>query len=339
MKSTMWRAGMIIVTLIGLALAAHAIEPLSLATIGRLIDNLGWPGFLAYVFYSLLLFVVLGAAWLLVMSERWSYLPAFVWARMLREAASDLLPFSQIGGVVVGADSLIARGLPGASVYAAMTADLTTELVSQALFTILGIGAFAFARLDMSDTPLLSAIFVSVIVIALVAVAARSAPRWIPAIAPKLLERLAPDALTTINDMAVQLGRMYGRRARMLGSTALNLMAWLMSATGSWLVLHAIGSDHAWSRVLSLEAFIFALRSVAFMVPGGLGVQEAAYALTAPLFGLSVESVLVLALAKRCKDLAIGLPTLIVWQMTGTRTLVVAMRRMRASRAVSDVRR
>ncbi len=339
MNATIWRGGMVFATLVGLAIAVHAIAPLSTTTITHLLDGLGWPGFLTYVFCSLLVFVVLGAAWLVVMGAPWSELPAFVWARMLREAASDLLPFSQIGGIVEGADSLIARGLPGASVYASMTADLTTEMVSQVLFTLLGIGLFAFTWLGVTDTPWLSAIAVGLVVIALIAVAARTAPTWIPVIAPKLLERLAPNALATVNDMAVQLGQMYGRHARMFAATVLNFIAWLMSVTGSWIVLYWIGSDLSWTRVLSLEAFIFALRSVAFMVPGSIGVQEVGYALTAPLFGLPVEAALVLAIAKRCRDLAMGLPTLLVWQMTETRTLALALRRMKASRTAPDIRR
>ena len=202
--------------LVGLAIAIHAIEPLNPSIVGPLIENLGWSGMLAYVLYSLSVFVLLGTAWLLVMGERWRYLPAFVWARLLREAAADLLPFSQIGGIVVGADSLIARGLSGASVYAAMTADLTTEMVSQALFTMLGIGVLALGWTGMTSTPLLSLIAISLAVIAAITFVARSAPTWIPTIAPIVLARSAPRALQIVNDMSFRLGEMYARRARMV---------------------------------------------------------------------------------------------------------------------------
>jgi len=50
-------------------------------------------------------------------------------------------------------------------------------------------------------------------------------------------------------------------------------------------------------------------------------VQEAAYALAGPLFGLPPESALALSLAKRARDLAIGVPTLLAWQLGEARQL------------------
>jgi putative membrane protein len=321
------RASIIAATMIGLVVALGTIEPLGLVAIGRCLESIGWIGFLLYGLYSLSIFVVIGAAWLMVMGERWRWLPAFVWARVLREAASDLLPFSQIGGIVVGADSLIARGLAGASVYAAITADLATELASQALFTLLGIGLFTTAWLGRADGSLRSAAIVSVVGMALIGVIARLAPRWLPRVAPMILRGVMPGSLAAVNEVALRLGQMFSRRARVLGSTILNFTAWTLSAIGAWIVLQFMGADLPLTRVLSLEAFIFAIRSVAFMVPGGIGVQEAAYALSAPMFGLPIEAAVVLAIAKRCKDLAIGLPVLIVWQMAETRNVVRMLRR------------
>ena len=75
---------------------------------------------------------------------------------------------------------------------------------------------------------------------------------------------------------------------------------------------------------------IFLLRSAAFVVPGGIGVQEAGYALVAPLFGLPAESALALALAKRARDLAIGIPTLLLWQATETRAVARAAKDARS---------
>jgi len=52
-------------------------------------------------------------------------------------------------------------------------------------------------------------------------------------------------------------------------------------------------------------------------------VQEVAYALAAPLFGLPPESALALSLAKRARDVAIGLPTLLCWQFAEARHIAV----------------
>jgi uncharacterized membrane protein YbhN (UPF0104 family) len=64
------------------------------------------------------------------------------------------------------------------------------------------------------------------------------------------------------------------------------------------------------------------VRSVAFMTPGGLGFQEGAYVLAAPLFGLTADSALALALLKRAKDLIIGVVALLLWQALEGRALL-----------------
>ena len=81
-----------------------------------------------------------------------------------------------------------------------------------------------------------------------------------------------------------------------------------------------------WSA-LSIESLIFTLRSVAFAIPGAIGVQEAAYALAAPLFGLPPETALALSLAKRARDLSLGLPTLLAWQISEARAVLRTVRK------------
>jgi hypothetical protein len=50
--------------------------------------------------------------------------------------------------------------------------------------------------------------------------------------------------------------------------------------------------------------------------------QEAVYAVLAPLFGVGAESGLAISLLKRARDLALGIPILLVWQaVEGQRAL------------------
>ena len=53
---------------------------------------------------------------------------------------------------------------------------------------------------------------------------------------------------------------------------------------------------------------------VAFAIPGAIGVQEAAYLLIGPVFGVPPTSALALSLLKRARDLAIGVPAILLWQ-------------------------
>jgi uncharacterized membrane protein YbhN (UPF0104 family) len=65
-----------------------------------------------------------------------------------------------------------------------------------------------------------------------------------------------------------------------------------------------------------------AVRSVAFAVPGALGVQEGAYVVIGLLFGLSPQDALALSLLKRARDLVIGAPALVIWQVMEGRRLL-----------------
>ena len=64
----------------------------------------------------------------------------------------------------------------------------------------------------------------------------------------------------------------------------------------------------------TLESLMTVVKSVAFMTPGALGIQEGAYVLSASVFGLPAEATLSLSLLRRAKDLAIGIPAILAWQ-------------------------
>jgi hypothetical protein len=60
---------------------------------------------------------------------------------------------------------------------------------------------------------------------------------------------------------------------------------------------------------------LYAVRSIAFAVPNAVGVQEGAYILLGASFGLTPETALALSLLKRARDLTIGVPALVAWQL------------------------
>jgi glycosyltransferase 2 family protein len=66
--------------------------------------------------------------------------------------------------------------------------------------------------------------------------------------------------------------------------------------------------------VIAIESIVYAIRSVAVIIPNALGVQEGAYILLAPLFGLGTDSALAISVLKRARDIAIGVPVLLLWQ-------------------------
>ena len=70
-----------------------------------------------------------------------------------------------------------------------------------------------------------------------------------------------------------------------------------------------------------LKSLTGALRGAAFVVPSGWGVQEAGYVVLGGLIGLSPELMLAVSLATRARELLIGVPGLIAWQVAEGRWL------------------
>jgi putative membrane protein len=123
------------------------------------------------------------------------------------------------------------------------------------------------------------------------------------------------------------------RNHRNLGMSFLwHLASWIIGASEIWLALHLLGSPAGFGEALILESLVQAVRSAAFVVPGGLGVQEGGYILLGGLLGLSPEFCLSLALIKRVRELLVGLPGLIAWQVAEGRLLL----RQRESRAPGE---
>jgi uncharacterized membrane protein YbhN (UPF0104 family) len=76
---------------------------------------------------------------------------------------------------------------------------------------------------------------------------------------------------------------------------------------------------------LTIESLGLAVRSAAFVVPGGLGVQEAGFLLLGTILGLSPEVSLSISLVKRIRELALGVPAILAWQLIeGRRLFAVA---------------
>lgn len=290
---------------------------------------MGPGGFVLYCLWSLGVFLLLGAAWFAAAPEEGgrslpgSAWPLFAWARMVREAVSDLLPFSQLGGIVVSVRVLTTAALPPRRVHASLVVDMTTEMASQLTYTLFGlalmgsllIGDGAAAQLRPA---ILGGTFVMVAIILLFFAMQGTALDF----ASRLAARLVPGSVT-MADLRQELAHIYARRDRVALAFAANLAAWVASGIGAWLALRWMGAGASIWDILALESLIFTLRSVAFAIPGALGVQEAAYAVAGPLFGLPPETALALSLAKRARDLTIGLPTLLAWQANEVRSVTL----------------
>jgi uncharacterized membrane protein YbhN (UPF0104 family) len=93
--------------------------------------------------------------------------------------------------------------------------------------------------------------------------------------------------------------------------------SWLADPVETWFLLHLLGRPVAFGDVVAIDVIVSLLRSLTFIVPGGIGVQEAGYVGLLTASGTTEGAALALAVAllKRAKD--------IVWAIIGSALLVV----------------
>ena len=129
-----------VIALVGGALAFYILKSIGLKPIFLAATAVGWRGFTILCVYQLGLFVVLGTAWhVLLPASCRSRAPVFMWARMVRDATSDLLPFSHLGGIVLGARTAMSHRVPQPVAIGSIVTDVTTEMLAQIAFTAVGV--------------------------------------------------------------------------------------------------------------------------------------------------------------------------------------------------------
>jgi hypothetical protein len=123
----------------------------------------------------------------------------------------------------------------------------------------------------------------------------------------------------------------YRRRSALWSAGFLHFAIWVASSVEAWIALHLMGAKLGIDSVIAIESLVYAVRSIAFAVPNAFGVQEGAYVLLGVWFGFGPEVALALSLLKRARDLVIGVPAMLTWQILESRRLVGGLIPVRAN--------
>ncbi len=238
-------------------------------------------------------------------------------ARWSGEAVNSLLPAGQIGGPVVMVRQLAQRGLRMRDAAAAITVSTTLQAFAQIIFAVLGIVLFgAYAAHGTSEhlrlAALIATVVLGVLIVLFYVAQRRGLFGRLLRVVSKLFGKRDWSSLTTRADAIDEAVRaLYRERGKAAASFALSLVGWLAGTVEVWLALRFLGHPVDWVDALLLESVGQAIRGAAFAIPGSLGVQEGGYLLLAPLVGLPPEAALALSLAKRAREIVLGLPGLL----------------------------
>jgi putative membrane protein len=113
----------------------------------------------------------------------------------------------------------------------------------------------------------------------------------------------------------------YGRKAALGRSSLWRLAGWAAGTGEIWLLMYFLGKPVTLAEAFVLESLGAGVRAVAFLVPGAIGVLESSYVIFGSLFGITPSDSLAIALGKRVREIALGLPGLAAWQIAEGRRL------------------
>jgi putative membrane protein len=227
-----------------------------------------------------------------------------------------------VGGFVLGVRAATLHGISWFVATLSMVVDLTAEFLAEIAFTVAGLLILLARSADASLTKPI------VIGLAVALAASGLVLRLQKGVVPLLVRfgrKILGDWFAHRDDHEAtpehELAVMYGHTGRMALGTAVHLVGWVCKGIGNWIAFRLLGSDIDLLGALAIEALLHALLIPAFVVPGYAGVQEAGYAAIGTLFGIPPEISLGVSLLRRARDIAIGTPVLLFWQLIEMRRL------------------
>lgn len=258
-----------------------------------------------------------------------------LWVAAVREAVGRLLPAAGIGGEVVGIRLSRLRITDTTAVTATVIVEVLITLVVQYLFC--GLGILLITHTAVSQNPIWTVsagVLLSLPIPVVVYLLLRHGAVF------ERLERWAKQLFGAQNRFAMRLDgaqldaevhRLFGQPWRLTQALAWQFAGYLIGSFETWFALRLLGHPVGAGAAIAIEALTQAARHATFIVPGGLGVQEAGVMLFAYLAGVSGEVALSLALVKRMREVLFGVPALLSWQWVEAAQLRQARAAYRAS--------
>jgi putative membrane protein len=301
----------------GLALLIGLVVYEGAADIATILARAGWV--LCWLVPLHLIPVALDArGWQVLLQKDAPNLAYLSWVAAVREAVNRLLPAANIGGEVLGIRlGALAVATPGV-VPASVIVEVLLTMIGQYVLCVLGVVMTMFAVAALPGVgSMVTALLLSLLVPLLLVLMLKKGDVFtrIELLARRLIGA-DNKALADFDGPQLDLAlRTLLKRYRVLAAAlAWQLSGMLFGCLETWLALSLLGHPVGLFAALSIEALSLIIRSVAFFVPGGLGIQEAGIIMLGRLYGIDAEVALSMALVRRMREVTFGVPALISWQ-------------------------
>jgi putative membrane protein len=315
-------SGKIQVTLYALGFAGAALFTVLLirqgvSSVGAAVATAGWGIAAVAAYHFVPIFLDAIAWWVLFPQAHRPRSQSLFWMRWIGESISNLVPSAAVGGDIVRARLATITGTRLAISAATVIVDVTLGVVTQIVFTLLGLILLVNVTGRTSFVgPTLLGTLLAVAAIGGFYVAQRLGMfRFATLMVTKLIKSEEWSSLVQSGENLDQTVRaVYARRRGVLGCCAWTIISLLASSGEIWIALRALGQPATFTNALILQSMAMTIRSAAFPVPGQLGVQESGYVIVGNLLGIPGQTAFAISLIARFRDLAVGIPALVTWQ-------------------------
>jgi putative membrane protein len=284
----------------------------------------GWP-LLWLLPYRGLFYLLYAIGWLRLVRpadpERRVHFSYLLWATAVREAVDRLLPVASIGGGVLGVRMLRWRGLDSGVAAAGVIIEMILTFMALYLFAVLGLVLlFGVGGAAREYHRVLLVLILSLPAPILTFLLLRHG-----SVFTRIENHLGPMlGMAGMSEGAAldrELRAALDRHRNLIVVGLLHFAALLSGSFEIWFALRLFGHPVTAASALILESMCQALRTMAFLVPAGLGVQEAGLVIFGHVLGIPGELALAVSLAKRMREVLCGLPALASWQWIEGRRL------------------
>ena len=296
-----------------------------LPAILQTLESAGWQ-IVWLIPYRALYFFLYAAGWLCLLrpydSSGRAGIGYVLWVTSVREAIDRLLPVASVGGGVAGVRLMRWRGLRLAPVSATVIVEIVLTLIVSYVFAAIGLlllielratGA-QYHRLLLGFLVSLPVPLLTVLLLRYGSVFARLQRFLRPLVGAGAMS----DGAASLD---LELRACLDRWRSLAFAGVLQLAALMAGSFEIWFALRLFGHPVGVGTALILESMTQTVRHLAFVVPAGLGVQEATLVVFGHSLGVGTELALSVSMVKRVREVLCGLPSLVSWQWMEARRL------------------
>jgi putative membrane protein len=298
--------------LAGVALLVLLAVRVDLAAMVRVLTLAGWP-LLWLLPFRVFYFLPYALGWRILLrgveGAGRAGLGYLFWVATVREGIDRLLPVASVGGGVIGVRLLRWRGLPAAQVGASIIVEILLTLFAVYFFFVVGVLLLFQGGESLHEHSRLLLALVVTLPVPL-------GTAWLLRYGTRFLIGLVGE--NSLSEGVASLDRAIratlSRHRALLLTGLLQFVGLLSGSFEIWFVLRLFRHPVDWRAAIVVESLTQAVRHMAFVIPAGLGVQEAALVVFGRTFGIDAELALAVSMAKRVREILLGVVSLLSWQ-------------------------